>query len=146
MKPQFHLIVCIWLGLILSCAAEKPDLLSTLGCLKISMSPAEAAKVMTTGGAQLLADGTAVGAWGSIPSIPGSHEDASSKLGIDAPQAAQVWKIGERGIRLHYAPNKLSANKEPILFWIEVIHFTIKNSSGNDKASSDKPSDLPSLK
>ena len=110
------------------------------------MSPAEAAKVMTTGGAQLLADGTAVGAWGSIPSIPGSHEDASSKLGIDAPQAAQVWKIGERGIRLHYAPNKLSANKEPILFWIEVIHFTIKNSSGNDKASSDKPSDLPSLK
>jgi len=136
MKPQLRLIFCIWLGLLLSCAAEKPELITTIGSLKISMSPAEAAKIMTTSGAELLADGTAVGAWGSIPSITGgAHVDSASKLGIDGPQASQVWKIGERGIRLHYAQNKLSKHREPILFWIEVMELPSTDTNGNNNTS-----------
>lgn len=121
MNSPIKLILCVWLGVLPFCTAGEPDITLLFSRLKLAMTSADAFKVMKAEGAELKADGTAVGAWGSIPSIPGRMVEESSKLGIDAPQAAQIWKMGDRWIRLHFAPDKLSKNREPILFWIELM-------------------------
>ena len=133
MNIPMKLIVCVWLGMLQLCTAGEPDIASIFSRLKLTMTPADASKVMKAEGAELKADGTAVGAWGSLPRIPGRVEDVSVKLGIESPQAAQIWKIGDRWIRLHYAPNKLSKDREPILFWIEVMKPPSPDTKGNNK-------------
>ena len=113
--------------------------------LSLGMSPDACYKAMTGASYERLSDGTVQGAWGFVgptTPFPTSMEGAVADLGIEWPYGAQIWQRGDEEVRLHFAGNKHTTRKEPMLFWVESMHW---HDNMPDRSSNATPQQEPSL-
>lgn len=122
MNQFYRILIVALLSFTNLQAKENQDIrLEILKQLRYGAAQEASSEILKKHSFNILADGLAIGAWGTKSPFPLEDLDKATALGLREPYGQQIWVKGKQGIKLHFSSNQKSGKGEPMLFWVEFV-------------------------